>query len=112
MDEFIKKVYSKVLLVVGIVICAVGLLFGALFYSVLSDQEAVYLDRVTDEFTYVKVDIGLLSDCFYTQREDTKVLNYYLALDNYNNICVVVLNDENYNFLKGHSGLHLGNYRS
>ena len=93
MEEFVKKVYSKALLVIGIIICLLGILIGRLFYWALSNQEAVYLDRVTEELTYAKVDVDLLDDYFATQKEDTKVLKYYLAYDNQKKPDVVVLND-------------------
>ena len=93
MEEFVKRVYSKTLLVIGIIICLLGILIGGLFYWALSNQEAVYLDRVTEELTYAKVDVDLLDDYFATQKEDTKVLKYYLAYDNQKKPYVVVLND-------------------
>lgn len=100
MEKFIKKVYSKTLLIIGIIICSIGILFGGLFYLALSTPEAIYLDKVTDEFTYSKVDVDLLDDYFATQKLDTKILKYYLAYDNQDKPYVVVLDDVNYNLLK------------
>lgn len=108
MEEFVKKIYSKTLLVVGIVICSIGVLLGALFYLVLNNQEAIYLDRVTDELTYAKIDVDLLDDYFATQKLDTEILKYYLAYDNQNKPYVVVLNDTNYNSLKAIQDYSLG----
>lgn len=108
MEEFVKKVYSKALLVIGIIICLLGILIGGLFYWALSNQEAVYLDRVTEELTYAKVDVDLLDDYFATQKEDTKVLKYYLAYDNQKKPYVVVLNDTHLNFLKDIQDYSLG----
>lgn len=108
MEEFIKKIYSKTLLVVGIIICSIGILFGLLFYFVLSNEEAIYLDKVSDELSYAKVDVELLDNYFATQKVDTKVLKYYLAYDNQNKPYVVVLNDENYNLLKDIQDYSLG----
>lgn len=108
MEEFVKKVYSKALLVIGIIICLLGILIGWLFYWALSSQEAVYLDRVTEELTYAKVDVDLLDDYFATQKEDTKVLKYYLAYDNQKKPYVVVLNDTHLNFLKDIQDYSLG----
>ncbi len=108
MEEFVKKIYSKTLLVIGIVICSIGVLLGALFYLVLNNQEAIYLDRVTDELTYAKIDVDLLDDYFATQKLDTEILKYYLAYDNQNKPYVVVLNDTNYNSLKAIQDYSLG----
>ena len=108
MEEFIKRVYSNTLLIIGIIICSIGLLFGGLFYLVLSDQEATYLDKVTDEFTYAKIDVDLLDNYFATKKTNTQVLKYYLAYDNQNKPYMVVLNDINYNFLKDIQNYSLG----
>ena len=108
MEEFVKKVYSKALLVIGIIICAVGISMGGIFYWALSNQEAIYLDRVTEELTYAKVDVDLLDDYFATQKVDTKVLKYYLAYDNQNKPYVVVLDDIHLNSLKDIQDYSLG----
>ena len=77
MEEFVKKVYCKALLVIGIIICLLGILIGGLFYWALSNQDAVYLDRVTEELTYAKVDVDLLDD--------------YFAIYQVNNVLVVIV---------------------
>ena len=99
-NEFIKKINSKKLLVVGLIITIVSIAFGTLFYFMLRGQEAVYLDKVEGTYEYAKVDVSLLDNYFASEKTDTDEKKYYLAYDIHELPYIIVLNDENYELLK------------
>ena len=99
-NYFIKQVRSKTFLIIGLVIFIISLVLGGFLYYALKDQEAVFLDKVTSDFEYAKVEVALLDQYFASEKTDTVERKYYLAYDKNNIPYVVVLDDENYKLLK------------
>ena len=108
MDEFITKIYSKSLLVIGIIICLFGILVGGLAYLGISNQDAIFFDRIDNDYIYSKMNVYMLDDYFAYEKTDTNIYKYYVAYDEANRPFIVVLNEDNLNNLKEIQDYSLG----
>lgn len=108
MEEFIKKIYSKSLLVIGIIICLFGILVGSIAYLGINNQDAIFFDRVNDDYAYSKMNVYMLDEYFAYEKTDTDIYKYYVAYDEANRPFIVVLNEDNLNNLKDIQDYSLG----